>query len=68
MCEALDDTMLCLHHGTLVACIVPALDAQYNNTLTAQSYPGNPKCKAGRRRGITEGKYANTYWVCTSLP
>ena len=70
MSEAFDDTMLCLHNGILVADIIRALDAQYNSTLTARSYPGNTKCNVVWRRGITEGKYTNAgltaaHWIRT---
>ena len=57
MPEALDETMLCLHNGMLVANIVRALDAQNNSSLTARSYPGDPKCKVFWPRGIPEGRY-----------
>ena len=70
MPEAFDDMMLCLHNGAPVADIVHALDAQYNTTLTAKSYPGDTKCNVVCHRGLTGGKYTNaglttTYWIRT---
>ena len=70
MPDALDDTMLCLHNGILGVDIVRSLDAQGNSSLPAQSYPGDPKCKAVWRRRTTEGKHTNAgltaaYWVRT---
>ena len=57
MPASLDETMLCLHNGILVANIVRALDAQNSSSLTARSYPGDPKCKVVWHKGITEGRY-----------
>ena len=62
--------MLCFHNGILAADIVRTLDAQYNSSLAASEYPGDPKCKVVWRRGLIEGKYTNAgltiaYWIRT---